>query len=165
MNNIKGTKEWAIWHLKSIAIPRLIDDLQRHEETGYPEDRCEAVKEALKKVIDSAEARPASVWHPSVTDEIRQLRQIYVKWNDNGQGADLVNRIDRKTKIHDMRKIRGLMKRKMNKKASELQGDFATNEDLEIARESYNAFGELADKYPDVFRSLKAGVSSFKKAF
>ena len=162
-----GSPEWAVWHVKAIGIPRLVDDLDRLEKTGYPEGKCKLVKAALGEVIKATNDAKDSYWRPCVSSDLQKFRDIYDKWNDRGEGVDLVDRAHRRKCVTDMREVRKRMSRNLanDKKRREAssQSEFATAEDKSLAEGIYSEFGKIVQEHPDTFPGLRAAVDKFKE--
>ncbi|MDX5983902.1 hypothetical protein [Sphingomonas echinoides] len=161
-----GSPEWAIWHVKAIGLPRLIDDLDRLEKTGYPESKCKVVKGALSQVIKVTEEATESYWRPCVSSDLQKYKDIYEKWNDRGEGVDLVDRAHRRKCISDMREVRKRMsnslKKERQKREDSAQGEFGTDADKTVAVGIYAEFAKIVETHPDTFPGLKAAVTRFK---
>lgn len=160
---VNRTPSWSIYHVRAIGLPRLINDLDRHEATGIPEKTCADVKASLKAIIDATEAAPASFWSPCVTSDLHQFREVYAKWNDRLQGADLVDRIHRRDRIDELRALRSKMRRSLAASGTSKGPLLATDADKKVADAFYGELANLVKKHPVMFPGLAHGVAAYTR--
>lgn len=161
----KGSGYWAVWHLKAVGLPRLIEDLEKLERAGYPEVRCRALKNMLRKIIQLTNEAHGSLWRPCMMAELHEFFSIYERWNDRDEGADLIDRIHRRQRIEEMRAIRKQggrnVSRALKNATLKSQIDIGSDEDHKLAAGIYREMRALVDEFPDTFRVLRTAIEAF----
>jgi hypothetical protein len=161
-----GSAEWAIWHIKAIGLPRLLDDLERLERTGFPEANCKSVRDALAEIIRVTDQAQDSFWRPCVSGELQQFRNVYIQWNSRLEGADLVDRLHRRQQLEQMRSLRQRMsrniKRERTNRAVDAQQSILGKDDEKLGWIVYEQLKKLTETHPDTFKTLKTAINAFE---
>jgi hypothetical protein len=161
-----ASADWAIWHIKAIGLPRLLDDLERLERTGFPEEKCKLVRSALTEMIRVTDQAEDSFWRPCVSGELQQFLDVYIKWNSRKEGADLVDRLHRRQQLEQMRLLRkkmsGNMKRERADRSAGAQQDILGKDDYGLGQVVYEQLKKLAESDRTTFKILKTAVDAFE---
>ena len=161
----RGSTEWAIWHVKAIGIPRLIEDLEKLERTGYPEAKCSKLKETLREIIRVTDRAAGSLWRPCMLAELHEFLEIYDRWNGRMEGADLVDRMHRRQRIEEMRAVRKRISKNLGnvfaKLTTDPQFNLSRTAEVDLARDIYGKFQSLVESFPETFKILGTAVAGF----
>jgi hypothetical protein len=140
--------------------------LEKLERTGFPEEKCKLVRNALEKIIETTNKAEDSFWRPCVFAELQQILDIYKKWNGHGENADLVARLQRRRLLDEMRALRDRMhsniKRGRADRSGEAQQVIMGKDDEGLGQAVYDQLKALAEKHPETFKVLKTAVMAFE---
>jgi len=146
-------------------LPRLIEDLEKLERTGYPEAKCRTLTNALREIIKIIDEAAGSMWQPCMSTELHEFLSIYEKWNDCKEGADLVDRMQRRQRIDEMRKVRHRMSNNVNGLLIKIEKDrqlaISGSVDVTLAEAIYSKLATLTNEYPETFPILNTAIEGF----
>ncbi|MDY0749152.1 hypothetical protein SNE35_31940 [Paucibacter sp. R3-3] len=158
-----GSNGWAINHLLIDGLERLIRDLQKLETTGFGEEICLQVREALHKLSTTQAAPTGASFAPEITNEGGRFHQRYIEWNGNLQNKSLEAVHSRNKLIGELYFWRERMISKLHSGRRQFKV-FATDDDFEIVEGVYKQLGTVVAEHPDIFWHLKVSVAKFNAA-
>lgn len=153
----RGTVVWGVNWLRSDGLAKLLDDLLEQESTGYSQEICDKVDEALGKIANQASGLPDySWWRKSILSELEGFLNIYRKWN-NHEGAEPEKVEGRKRELKNLRTKRNKLATRIRKNQHIIQNEL----DLSMVDSMHEALGELVKAFPDVFKSLAKALERY----
>lgn len=154
-----GSDEWAMTLFNSRAIARLIDDLRELERSGFKEEVCIPVKNALRALLEETRKNSVSpAFLPSVVSDYDRLLQTYEEWNSYGTQSDPDTVNGRRERIEELSRIRHEIQRKL--KALRKTGVTpVTPVDREILKTSVAKLELVVTQNPAIFPRLRKALN------
>jgi len=154
----RGTALWAFNSFRQDALSQLLRDLLSVEKTGIDIEKCEKVQTSLREISITASAIPdGTFFSKAIWKDIEDFKDIYVRWNDI-KGSDPIAIEDRKVTLGDLK----VKRHKIAKKARKHQHVLASELDLEVVDNMYQAFNNLVLSVPGLFKHLADAVGRFE---
>ena len=153
----RGTVVWGANWFRQDALSRLLDDLLEQEKTGYPQETCDKVSEAIEKIANAASGLPDnSWWRKSVLGELEGFLKIYIKWN-NHEGEEQEKIEGRKKELKNLRAKRNKLATRIRKNQYIIQNDL----DLGVIDSMYEALSGLVKSSPEIFKLLAKALKRY----
>lgn len=157
LNASRGTVVWGINWFRQDALSKLLDDLLDKEQTGYSQEICDKVKEAIGKIANLSSGFPDhSWWRKSILSEIEGFLKIYEKWN-NHEGDELEKIAGRKKELKNLRSKRNKLATRIRKNQHIIDNEL----DLKLVESIYKALSMLVESFPETFTSLAKALNRY----
>ncbi len=154
-----GSDEWAMTLFNSRAIARLIDDLRELDHSGFKEEICIPVKNALRTLIEETRKPAGPAFLPSVLGDYDRLLQTYEEWNSYGTQTDPDTVNGRRERMEELTRIRRAIQRKL--KAQRRAGTTpVTPADRQILKTSVEKLELVVLQNPTIFPRLRRALNS-----
>lgn len=153
-----GSDEWAMTLFNSRAIARLIDDLRKLDRTGFKEEICITVKNALRTLVEEIRKPVGPAFLPSVLGDYDRLLQTYEEWNDFGTQSDPDTVNGRRERIEELSRIRRAIQGKL-KSHRKAGAPPVTPADREILKTSVAKLELVVTQNPTIFPRLRKALS------
>lgn len=159
INKTVGSPLWAFDRFRESALSKLLDDLLNVEDKGFNEDQCKKVRMTLERILNLCSAIPdKSFFRKSIYGQLSDFKKIYINWNDIN-GDDKKSILKRKKSYEKLRGKRRQLATTIRKNAYILMNEI----DLKLMKSLYEAFGDLVEAFPAIFKNLSKAVSTFFK--
>lgn len=153
-----GSDEWAMTLFNSRAIARLIDDLRQLERSGFKEEICIPVKNALRTLLEETRKPVGPAFLPSIQGDYDRLLQTYEEWNHYGTQTDPDSVNGRRERLEELTQIRRAIQRKL--KARRKTGvSPVTRADREILKTSVAKLELVVLQNPTMFPRLRKALN------
>jgi hypothetical protein len=156
----RGTNGWAVDELLSRGLKRLIKDLKVLEKTGFDDEICDQVKEALGRLAGGSGSITGATFVPEIISESDRFLDRYSEWNGQGTGDAAFDR-KRKGLIEELYFWRNRMLTKLHERRKGYY-IFVTDDDFDLIRHVYEQLEAIVSAYPDTFYYLRTSVVSFR---
>mgnify|MGYP001795751086 CR=1 FL=1 len=159
MGHITGDDDWAMTELNSRAIAKLIADLAKLDKTGFDNEVCKTVKDALGTLVTETKKPKNGGFLPDVLSDLDRLRQCYEEWNGYGTKGDPASIDGRRERVDELIGIRRKVQSKL--KARRRAGQTpVTTADRKIINATFSKLVAVAEANPTIFNQLRTSANA-----
>lgn len=157
----RGTSKGEIRALVSEALPRMIEDLERLESTGYSENVCDVVKKALDDIRVASINGAGSVWVAGIAHASGDFFLAYRRWNGQGEKTTRDAILQRRQEVDELRTHNNRMSADFRK--NHLRDTVVTSQDAEFCDIAFDRLSNLSKSWPQHFKSLASAMKNRRR--
>ncbi len=155
----RGSNEWFVVEMNSRGIPYLLVDLQTLDHSGFEEQQCEVIRNALFSIVKHAESLEQTALLKQFISTFDKFFRVYRDWNDKGTETSKAATDHRRYHLSKLRQINQEINRdiKTRRRKNRLT---VTAADASVARAAYGEFEKIVKfSRPNRFPGLASSVA------